>query len=1192
MFTVDGTVIRELRARLGLTQKALAEEIGVRTNTIARWERDELGISPAMADRIRAAAKSHSSRMAITRSSDVILDPHHQAILEGLNRSLDPAVFEKCAVELLQADWPRLVAVPGSPDDGFDGAIAVETGTNEPWPLIVTTGTKLVKNLQISLESTERNNWNPKRALFATSRPIKPAVRRQLHEAARKRQVTLAGAYGQDWFAMRLYREPQWCKRLLGISGRPHALSVFPISHRPAMGDEVLGRDHEFQWLLEAREDCLLVGEPGSGKTFLLSAFALGGKAFFLVDEDREQIANDLRQLRPDAVIVDDAHVRSSSVSNLVQLRRELRAEFRIIATCWPGYAESIGMDLQVASSNTLTLRRIDADTMIEIIKSVGLHGPRELLRIIRTQAAGRPGLAVTLAHLCIVGRVHAATSGDGLVDSIAADLNRLLGSDAMRMLAPFALGGNAGAWQEDVAERLGISLLDLSTVLAKLGAAGIIRAGRDSAIVVEPPSMRWAMVRRFFFSGPGALPVERFLPAVRNRLDALETLIGARSPAADIPNLERLLEDVDSERLWTQYAWVGPDNTRYVLTRHPEMIRDLAGPALEHLPQTAIPMLLSRIADDRDDGPVSESALDPLKVWLQAGNPRGWDETLKRRQTLLKGAESWWQESQDSNLSIAAMCVALDPNINFVLQDPGAGTRITISTMRPGADFISPLASSWPSVMGVVNGATDVSWTSLLDLIENWCCTQISHLPQSQEAADQFVSLMLDDLASASRRFPGVQHRIASIARREDVPVNIRLDPQFECLFPPDPIEAEDFDSENERLAANAREFAQRRRNCDLGETARLLRRLENEADRAGITYPRLVPEFCRALAETRPDSAAAVEAFIQERLAADAVEPFLRTAAGSDRPIWSVVDDCINDPLYFALGVRVAICTDHAPPDTVTMALEKVEGAPRLVDQCCAAGEVTRAALSRLLVSIDASTAVSAAIGHWKAIRHDQSDIEIDKVWHRAFLRSAEKRLSNIDAYWIGEILDENSELVSEWLTRLLNSSQSYLGIDSKKAAIKLAAAMDSTQRLSVLRAIRPQREVVGMAEVIQSLVGNDAGVYRRLLQSEQLKHYHLAPLLGEPSGAWKSLAALALDHGYSCHDVANANLNQPGIRFSKGKDSERNAELRSQFEQLQGDEDSRIAEIAQRAAKIVSKREQHAKDWEREEAVYGLS
>jgi transcriptional regulator with XRE-family HTH domain len=42
---VTGSQLHAIRQQLGLTQAALAEAIGVRPNTVARWERGEIGIS-------------------------------------------------------------------------------------------------------------------------------------------------------------------------------------------------------------------------------------------------------------------------------------------------------------------------------------------------------------------------------------------------------------------------------------------------------------------------------------------------------------------------------------------------------------------------------------------------------------------------------------------------------------------------------------------------------------------------------------------------------------------------------------------------------------------------------------------------------------------------------------------------------------------------------------------------------------------------------------------------------------------------------------------------------------------------------------------------------------------------------------------------------------------------------------------
>ena len=57
---VIGSQLRAIRQELGLTQAALAEAIGVRPNTVARWERGELGISEPttrLVERIAAERK-------------------------------------------------------------------------------------------------------------------------------------------------------------------------------------------------------------------------------------------------------------------------------------------------------------------------------------------------------------------------------------------------------------------------------------------------------------------------------------------------------------------------------------------------------------------------------------------------------------------------------------------------------------------------------------------------------------------------------------------------------------------------------------------------------------------------------------------------------------------------------------------------------------------------------------------------------------------------------------------------------------------------------------------------------------------------------------------------------------------------------------------------------------------------------
>ena len=203
---MEGTELRSIRQRLGLTQGELAQAVGVASNTVARWERGELSMSDSAALRLEEIAAVGRSGSAVTRPNSVVRDPYHKAILAGLQGRLDPDVFEACAVELVRQDGWSVVPVRGGKDDGFDGAVA--DGVGESFPLVVTTNKDLVRNLKQSLKAAQRSGCEAKRAIFATSRGISGATRRKLYDAAQEVGILLVQTYDLDWFANRLYENP------------------------------------------------------------------------------------------------------------------------------------------------------------------------------------------------------------------------------------------------------------------------------------------------------------------------------------------------------------------------------------------------------------------------------------------------------------------------------------------------------------------------------------------------------------------------------------------------------------------------------------------------------------------------------------------------------------------------------------------------------------------------------------------------------------------------------------------------------------------------------------------------------------------------------------------------------------------------------------------------------------------------
>ena len=838
----------------------------------------------------------------------VTLDPHHEKILHALDGHLDHVVFEQCAAELINQDGWSVVPVTGGQDDGFDGAVA--DGEGEPFSLIVTTGKDLYGNLIRNVERQRLKGWEGDRAIFATSREITPTIRGKLYETARELEVTLLQVYDRDKFAYLLYGSPSWCKRLLGLTGRPHALSVFPRTDRPRLGDHVYGHKSETQWLKSSQGDCLLVGGPGSGKTFLLQSLANELQALFLVDEDREQIANDVRELKPSAVIIDDAHVNPELIRSFDQLRQEIDANHvRIIATCWASEVDSVQSALKLSDQDVLYLDLIDADTMVEIIKSFGIEGPNELIAIIREQAAGRPGLAATLADLCLKDNIQRVISGEGLVDHLSFQLNKTFDVDVKGLLAPFALGGDAGVNQSRVAEFLGLSKLEISSKLATLAKAGVIRERAKQVLSVEPAPMRWALVRDIFFDGVGSLEYASLLEMVENPISATETLIRAGARVAPNYDLLHLVNRFNHSHLWAEYARLGPTECEYVIARHPELIRieEVAEAGLYYVAELAIPQLLNYEGEAM--GPRQKDPLEYLRTWINDAYRDGKDG-MSQRTTLVQTAHRWWKQTRKAKTAIRAMCISLIPSFEYLTPDPGKGLTIAGTQGTLLSPMLNEVIQLWPFVREVVEDSGVFPCTEMLSTVFSWLYNGRgkSDLPEETLLLRQeFAKGMLTDLAEGALCHPGLQHQLKEHVEAFDLEIDLAVDPVFEALFPRDILGDEEeellIDFAAEGLGVGVRSSE---------EVVEKLAKIQDEALLADIDpqRSRVAERVCRKLADTAAFPVVTTEAIIHHKLPDTWLSPFLFKAAIERHQGWSsVMNQCLSHQKYQEISVSIIL-------------------------------------------------------------------------------------------------------------------------------------------------------------------------------------------------------------------------------------------------------------------------------------------
>ena len=116
--------------------------------------------------------------------------------------------------------------------------------------------------------------------------------------------------------------------------------------------------------------------------------------------------------------------------------------------------------------------------------------------------------------------------SGEGLVDQLSAQLSKTFDIHVKQLLAAFALGGDAGVNQSEVARILGISDLEISERLARLATGGVLRERVNRALSIEPDAVRGVLVRDVFFGGVSSLDYTLLLEVVEDPIDAIATLI------------------------------------------------------------------------------------------------------------------------------------------------------------------------------------------------------------------------------------------------------------------------------------------------------------------------------------------------------------------------------------------------------------------------------------------------------------------------------------------------------------------------------------------------------------------------------------------------------------------------------------------------------------------------------------------
>ncbi len=1108
-------------------------------------------------------------------------DPFYRQIIDGLNGHLDPEDFERCACDLLrQTAWPGLVPIRGGTDAGMDGGVADGEGT--AFPLVCTTAKNVLGNLTRSLQSYKRAGGIRRKVILATSCALTPRKRSNLENRAEKHSFQLVQIYDQAAMADLLYRDPSWCLELLGLTGEPPALSVVPKNTRPFLGDDLVGREPDLAWVQETPGDRLLVGQPASGKTFLLHAWAKEAGGLFVVREDLGEIAAAIRAEQPTALIVDDAHAKPDLVLSLRHLRQEISASFDIVATCWEGQQDGVVEALGVPLSQIHRLDRLTRDEIVEVIRRAGLDASTEFVREIVNQAEGRPGLAVTLASLALRGDARAVALGDVLARSVRTTLEPVVGREVSVILAAFAVGGDAGMAQEDVAQGLGMPVYRVRDAVTTLAAAGVISEVGDTRLSVRPRPLRWALVRDVFFCGARSLSVDPLLAAAPNLTEVADTLMGAKARGGVVPTkmLLGFLERAGSADAWAGYAYLGESEAKKVLDLHPEMICSLAWAVLERAPAMAIPLLLDKaIGDHRALHSYPEHPLRKIKDWVEGALP-GTGEGVVRRETLLGATIEWLATGGGEDVAVHALSLVISPAHHRATSDPGSGMQINLSFGLLTLAELCDLRRLWPRILEVITHMEQPILQPLLQTVSSWTYPGRygAGMPEEMYASMQATAcLMVEGLLEVAGDRPALRHALRDLMEHLPCNLDIELPEEFSILYPDQWPHTEDWQAVEARQHAEVRDLAARLVAEPRADVLRRIGSIEAEAAAAGLNWPRHTPLLCQEIAALAPSPLTWAREAIAADISAELVSPFLAKAAEIGEPGWEAVTlSCLDSPEMKGLAIWTALTAPNVSEGLLDRAVAEAGTLHRSVKFFRA--EIPEKRFRRLLTHEDPQVAGAAAVGEWLAEPRGTVRASLAPLWRQAVLRI------DREEHWLGDILQADSPLAADWLVAHVTRDD-RIAIDVPRSVDAAISTIDTEGRRRALMAIPedfPDTELVGR------LVGDDPVLYQVLLSRKASDRLRLSPLKGHPTGRWVDKAWLALDAGYSPEQIADAVV---GWHYSwSGKLSNLYRQHLSWFEPLCAHEDPRIRQIGETGKERTAASLARELARERREEVFG--
>ncbi len=979
---------------------------------------------------------------------------------------------------------------------------------------------------------------------------------------------------------------------------RPPALYSVPLETRPSFTIKLRGRDRELNWLCEQTTDALVLGQPGSGKTFLLQEFAGIVSAQFLITDDPDAAIAALISFCPRIVVVDDAWKRREIIARLRHLRTTQKLGFHLISACWPFEREDLRCSMQIPENKILVLELLPRPLIVEVVQDVAaarkVRVNSEFLRIVAQQARGLPGLAVSLASATIDSTGHKLASGEILLDHVGIFMQQHVAPDVSTVLSAFACAGERGVSIIHVANILRKDIPSLKAVVDRVALAGVLEQTGPYMLAVQPAFLRAALIAREFLPSNGAgLGWELLTELVEGAVDRVSgylEVIRARAVAGaqlDDDALREIAEKLDDYRIWRSLAWLDPNNCQWVLSKY-EPDPEIKKAALHHVPERILPLMLSAATrETRDLNSAPEADMRLIEEWIESEDQKS--PSLRKRSILLTETIDWLSSGKgNSQTALEAIARAFDLTFNQTDLDP---TKLNTITLRRGlvpTEVVEGIFEFWPKIFRVFQSQSKIPWHAITQIVEKWSRAS----PPSGEMSAEYSEVlnksarkMVSDLIPLAKGNNAASRWLRLEAQRYGVNLNeCTVEEDFIALYPDDRFEADRENQQAEQIG-KVKDLVKRWLSRPISEVVWTFREWSDQIEELGGIYSEMPSEFCTEFAKNTELTAADLELVLKVLKPQHAL-PFVRNAILARKYEESHIEYCLSKSELCSVLIQFSL--RGQTPELYDRIENRLVGFRHLLGGLCVRCEIPEDTLRRLLQHSGPVVRFEVALGMFRSKNPPTISEPVKALWRTAVVNGLFEMLIEGHPeriYDLSKIVYFDPSMAPEVLEDFLSSGPTFHGINLQHSLSNLVQHLTREQRRDLL----PKCSVLSHSALPDLLVGSDIELFKDMLAMKELQHFHLGSLQGDPTDPeWIRRAKLALEADYS-HEALASETRGGGYSWS-GNLSDMYQQWVDRFEKLKVTGDPDLVRIAGAGLGWAIPARDRQLQAERKEAIFG--